>query len=184
MARNRARFYIELLLKKGWSDDDIQSFCNIASPRLEYLKMMRAIPKNLEVQRLKGMMKKTTPEAMEVVLDAWRGQSRSPILPEPTHLDDLTDKQKDVLKLMGHSVEKGHPSCILGAVEASVATRLSKRGLVNVDKLKTKSGVVKRYSLTNNGLATARVLGFVSGGVAVPTLPVAGRRAPSQPSQS
>lgn len=173
MAKNKARFYIERLTAKGWTGEQIRKFCNLTEPRFKRLSMIRAFPKTLEVQRLRSMMRKTLPGEVGAVRSVWRDRYGEPptVSPPDVPVEELTDKQREVIGLLLKSHERGHPECLLGRVEASVASRMQKRGLVRVEEVNASGGTVKRYGLSDKGLVVGRHLAAVLAGDAGQTWP-------------
>lgn len=157
MARNRAKFYIDRLRKKGWEDEDIQKFCHIPAKRYSWLGRAAAIPQNIEVKRLRSMMKKPTQQSIDMVKSVWsnvRSEARATFM----DVSLFTPKQREVIKLLATSKTRGNDAVMLDRVEASVASRLAKKGLIRIEEARAGKATFKRYGLTDMGVDASRAL--------------------------
>jgi hypothetical protein len=157
MARNRAKFYIEKLEEKGWASEDIQKCCNIRPPRMKTLRMPHAIPMRIEMKRLRAMMRKSTEKQLREVRKVW-AEHLHPKTPATDHVPlELTDHQWGVMDRISDALERGRDGTTLSGPEALGARRLKSKGLVDVIEEETRSGTVRRYTLTANGRAQMKV---------------------------
>ena len=158
--KNRARFYINKLKDKGWSDEEICKFCNIDPVRYAYLQKIQAIPRRLEASRLRGMMKRPTAESMRIVKEVWASKSRaSTEKPQPLK---YTDRQMDTLRTMAKATRMGHPSTVLERTDASIAARLRDKGITFVETDMAGGKKFKRYGLTKRGVSETLRLGIAA----------------------
>ncbi len=172
MAKNRARKYIMLLRKKGWSDEDIGKFCHIKSPRLSYLNKIHAVPQRIEVDRLRGMMKRPTIGSFETVRSVWStaygDSSAEAELSEVVKSFSPTSNQLEVLKKMAKATRHGQAATVLERTDASIASRLRSKDITFVHEIEVGKRTVKRYGLTRTGLAACKAQGIAA--EAVPSL--------------
>lgn len=157
MARNRAKFYIDRLRKKGWEDEQIQKFCHIPAKRYSWLGRPAAIPQNIEVKRLRSMMKKPTQMSINMVKSVW-SNVRSEAHESSMDVSSFTPKQREVIKLLATSKSRGNDAVMLDRVEASVASRLAKKGLIRIEEARAGKATFKRYGLTEMGVDASRAL--------------------------
>ena len=172
MAKNRARKYMMLLSKKGWSDEEIATFCHIRGPRYGYLKKLYAVPQRIEVDRLRAMMKRSRGEddlaARAVWKEAYASGRDDEKITEFAKAFVPTGYQLEVLRMMAQATRHGQPASVLARTEASVAGRLRKSGITFVHEIEVGKKTVKRYGLTRPGLAVCKALGIAA--QAVPSL--------------
>ena len=157
MARNRAKFYIDKLEAKGWSEEEIQKTCNIRPPRMKTLRMPHAIPMRIEMKRLRSMMLRSTAKQLAQVRQVW-AEHLHPNKPVKDHTPvELTDHQWAVMDRISDALERGRDGTALSGPEALGARRLKAKGLVDVIEEETRSGTVRRYTLTESGKAQMKV---------------------------
>ena len=160
--KNKAMFFIKRLREKGWSDEKIKSFCHITDTRFKWLCMPGCIPKNIEVKRIQAMMRMTPPELEQSVKDVWKSAwSTAPAPKRPEGIDDLSERQRGVLKLLSTASSQGHKASVLARRDAVSAASLRKRGMVSASSLTVGDRVVKQWSRTNSGMEVAGHLGLL-----------------------
>lgn len=158
--KNRARFYINRLLEKGWTGEEICKFCNIQPVRYEYLRKLHAIPRRLEATRLRGMMKRQTDEQRRMSKDIWSSASRNKA--ERTVVLTYTDRQLETLRAIAKATRMGHPSTVLERTDASIAARLREKGVTFVETDIAGGKKFKRYGLTKKGVSETLRLGIAA----------------------
>jgi hypothetical protein len=157
MARNRAKFYIERLRNKGWKEGEIQKICNITAKRYSWISLPGAIPQNIEVKRLRSMLKRPTLESIETVRSVWSGVRGEPH-ENGTSVSTFTPKQREVIKMLATSKSRGNDAIMLDRVEASVASRLARKGFVRIEEARAGKSTFKRYGLTDMGFDSSKSL--------------------------
>tara|TARA_R110002110_G_scaffold64005_1_gene177197 strand:+ start:3492 stop:3953 length:462 start_codon:yes stop_codon:yes gene_type:complete len=148
----KAWFYINNLLNKGFTDEEILMKTRFHKGRYEMLKKVGTIPTIKEVSKLRSMMILSTKERRSSALDIWssvdtRGQNRA-TEPEKevTPLPVFTERQIEILKtLRGKDLP-------LARADATVAAHLRKRGLVST---KLNESNRRIYALTETGKLVA-----------------------------
>lgn len=160
--KNKAMFFIKRLRDKGWPDEKIKSFCHITDTRFKWLCMPGCIPKNIEVKRVQAMMRMTPPDLEQSVKDVWKLAWASADPPKrPEGIDDLSERQRGVLRLLSQAASRGHNASVLAHRDAVSAASLRKRGMLSVSTLTVGDRVVKQWALTNNGREVAEHLGLL-----------------------
>ena len=163
MARNRAKFYIDRLAQRGWSKEDVCKFCNINAVRYEFLSKPMAIPRSLEVRRLRAMMKRQTDEQRAQMKDIWAERKNLVTDAQKKALKktlNLTLRQVETIGFLAQSTQKGHASTVLDRIDAVIASKMTKRGFTYIEKAKAGKATFKRYGLTRKGVVAAESLGL------------------------
>ena len=163
MAKNRARKYITILTNKGWSDEEIADFCNIKVPRFGFLKKLHAVPKRIEVDRLRAMLKKGFGDSHQRALSVWKDALAGPrepiVVPEDFHPTEL---QIETMREIARATRHDQPACVLESSMAASAARLRKQDITFVHEIPVGRKTVKRYGLTRIGLEACKGLGIVA----------------------
>ena len=163
MARNRAKFYIDRLAQRGWSKEAVCKFCNINAVRYEFLSMPMAIPRSLEVRRLRSMMKKQTDLQRAQMKDIWTERKHQVSDFDKKELRkniNFTMRQVETVGFLAQSTQKGHATTVLDRVDAVIASKLTKRGFTYIEEAQAGKSKFKRYGLTRKGVVAAESLGL------------------------
>ena len=97
------------------------------------------------------MMKKPTQQSINMVKSVW-SNVRSEAHESSMDVSLFTPKQREVIKLLATSGSRGNDAVMLDRVEASVASRLAKKGLIRIEEARAGKAKFKRYGLTKMGL--------------------------------
>lgn len=163
MARNRAKFYIDRLEQRGWKKEDICGFCNITEVRYGFLSKLMAIPRSIEVRRLRSMMKRQTEEQRASMKTIWSERKEQVTDDQKKALKknlNFTMRQVETIQVLAGATQKAHATTVLDRIDAVIASKLTKRGFTYIEEAQAGKSKFKRYGLTRKGVVAAAAIGL------------------------